>query len=115
MWNSFIKNVITHTLYVHIYTSMHAHIEVYIRLKTKTHLSMHIIVVKSKTDPSMHIIVVKSKAHPSMHIIVVKSKTHPSMPIIVVKYKKSSICTNYIHFPSITLMSPMFQHNTVPL
>jgi hypothetical protein len=77
MWNSFIKNVITHTLYVHIYTSMHAHIEVYIRLKTKTHLSMHIIVVKSKAHPSMHIIVVKSKTHPSMPIIVVKSKTHP--------------------------------------
>ena len=76
---------------------------------------MHIIVVKSKTHPSMHIIVVKSKTHPSVHIIVVKSKTHPSMPIIVVKYKKSSICTDYIHFPYITLMSPMFQHNTVPL
>ena len=30
----------------------------------------------TKTHPSMHIIVVKSKTHPSMHIIVLKSKTH---------------------------------------
>jgi hypothetical protein len=30
----------------------------------------------TKTHPSMHIIVVKSKTHPSMHIIVLKSKTN---------------------------------------
>ena len=32
----------------------------------------------TKTHPSMHIIVIKSKTHPSMHIIVLKSKTHRS-------------------------------------
>ena len=57
------KNVITHALYFHIYILMHAHIEIYIRLRTKTHPSMRIIVVKSKTHPSMHIIVLKSKTY----------------------------------------------------
>ena len=49
------------------------------RLMTKTHPSMHIIVLKSKTHPSMHIIVLKSKSHigvvKSRHIDLVKFKT----------------------------------------
>ena len=74
---TFLKRVChnTHTLlsYLHFYARTCKSIY---RLITKTHPSMHIIVVKSKTHPSMNIIVVKSKTHPSMYIIVVKSKTH---------------------------------------
>ena len=46
--------------YLHFYARTY---KIIYRLITKTHPSMHIIVVKSKTHPSMHIIVLKSKTH----------------------------------------------------
>ena len=51
MWNSFKKNVITHThtlrSYLHFYARTYK--SICIRLKSKTRPSMHIIAVKSKT------------------------------------------------------------------
>ena len=46
----------------------------YLHFYARTYKSIYRLI--TKTHPSMHIIMVKSKTHPSMHIIVLKSKTH---------------------------------------